>query len=373
MRSDVRIGTSLSGGVDSTAVVCAVAYIEKKLPDETRLCKDWQNAFSAGFPNTEFDESVYAQKVADYLGIPLKIFEIQAPPLESVIDEQWFFEELYPTPSTPMMAVYKQMRENGVVVSMDGHGADELLGGYHNVLLAAWTDANFNLKKIKEIHNVYRDNFFFNHDKKFRFQDYLAHIWKRKKVLVGKYLSRTWAEKFFGLEKERRMGEFNFGLYRLFTATVLPTLLRNYDRYSMAHGVEVRMPFMDWRLVSFALALPWTAKIRNGLTKAVLRDAVAPFSPHEVIYRKSKIGYTAPVHAWMNGPWREPLIDLMHSSEFLSCPLMPDASAVVRRFLPALAGSKLSMFESFQLWEQMLPYFWYKSILAGDKVKLHAA
>ncbi|MCS7084962.1 MAG: asparagine synthase (glutamine-hydrolyzing) [Bacteroidia bacterium] len=362
MRSDVRLGTSLSGGVDSTAVSCAIAHVSRIHAGESRLNPDWQNAFVAGFPDTEFDETTYAKEVARFLNIPAHFFEIRPPSLESVIEEQWYFEEIYPTPSTPMMHVYRKMREHDVVVSIDGHGADELLGGYHYEIFNAWADANFNIAKIKEIHKVYRECFFFNHDEKFRKRDFIRFMWGRKKALLGKYAGRTWAEKVLGLERERRLGEFNFALYRLYTRTVLPTLLRNYDRYSMASGVEVRMPFLDWRLATFALGLPWTSKIRGGLTKAILRDAAAPFSPHQIIYRKSKIGYTAPVHRWMNGTWQKDVLDLIHSQDFIQSSVV-NAAKIHKTYLPLLIQKNLGVKEGFELWRAICPYLWEKAML----------
>ena len=72
----------------------------------------------------------------------------------------------------------------------------------------------------------------------------------------------------------RDWGSFNRRLYRMFHATVLPTILRNFDRLSMAHGIEIRMPFMDWRLVTYTMALPETSKSSDGYTKAIARRAM---------------------------------------------------------------------------------------------------
>jgi asparagine synthase (glutamine-hydrolysing) len=261
-----------------------------------------------------------------------------------------------------MMFVYRKMRESGVVVSIDGHGADELLGGYHDVLLHAWADCNFNLAKAKEIHQTFKECFFFNSDKNFRIRDYIRFMMGRKKVLLAKYTYRPVAEKLWGLEPERRMGEFNYALYQLYTKTVLPTLLRNYDRYSMASGIEVRMPMMDWRLATYSMALPWTAKLRGGYTKAILRDAAAVFSPRDVIYRKSKIGYSAPVHRWLNGIWKNDVIDLIFSQDFLTLETI-DAQAVHKKYGSALANGSLTMNEGFGLWQALCPYFWEKAML----------
>jgi asparagine synthase (glutamine-hydrolysing) len=95
-------------------------------------------------------------------------------------------------------------------------------------------------------------------------------------------------------------------LHTEFHATVLPRILRNYDLMAMAHGVEVRMPFMDYRLVSYAFSLPPEDKVGGGYTKLVLRKAMAGILLDEVRLRRTKIGFNSPVVNWFQGelrPW----------------------------------------------------------------------
>ena len=99
----------------------------------------------------------------------------------------------------------------------------------------------------------------------------------------------------------RRMSAFERRLYVIFHLTILPTLLRNYDRYSMAESVEVRMPFMDHRLVSFVFSLPLSSKLGGGYTKRIVRDAMKDIVPEPILTRKDKIGWNAPLHDWLSG------------------------------------------------------------------------
>ena len=94
----------------------------------------------------------------------------------------------------------------------------------------------------------------------------------------------------------------NRRLYRMFHGTVLPTILRNFDRLSMAHGVEVRMPFMDWRLVTYTMALPETSKSSDGCTKMVARQAMGGQMPESIRMGRRKVGFNSPMPEWMNGP-----------------------------------------------------------------------
>jgi asparagine synthase (glutamine-hydrolysing) len=84
--------------------------------------------------------------------------------------------------------------------------------------------------------------------------------------------------------------------------TVLPTILRNFDRLSMAHGIEVRMPFLDWRLVTYAVALPEEAKYADGYSKLIARRAMAGGMPESIRTAKRKIGFNSPMPEWLNGP-----------------------------------------------------------------------
>ena len=149
MRSDVRIGTALSGGMDSSAVICGMAAIQNKEKD-ARVAKDWQNAFVACFQDTPFDESVYAKEVTDYLGINGIFEEINPTKGIDDLDEYlWLFEDLYLTSPIPMIEIYKTIKKNGVTVSIDGHGADELLSSYGNRILLNAKDTPFSPQKIK--------------------------------------------------------------------------------------------------------------------------------------------------------------------------------------------------------------------------------
>jgi len=98
---------------------------------------------------------------------------------------------------------------------------------------------------------------------------------------------------------------------------MLPTLLRQFDRASMAHGIETRMPFMDWRLVTYGFSLPEASKIGGGVTKRVLRMAMQGLVPDAIRLRTNKIGFVSPVNAWTGGILTTWLRDLCASRSFL--------------------------------------------------------
>ena len=98
-------------------------------------------------------------------------------------------------------------------------------------------------------------------------------------------------------EDEARLADFdavNRRLYLDFQYLTLPTILRNFDRCSMAHGVEIRAPFMDWRVVCGAFAMGAENKIRDGYSKFIIREALADITPDQIRYRPTKLGFVSP-------------------------------------------------------------------------------
>lgn len=255
MRSDVPVGTCLSGGVDSSAVASAMAWLHDRRSGELGRCpEDWRRAYVAAFPGTVIDEREYADVSARHAGARPTYWNFDPEEaLGCLLDSVWAMEEVYFGVAVPAWALYREMRRGGTPVSIDGHGADEMLGGY------------------------------------------------------------TWY-------LDQPMGALNRRLDADFHRDLLPAILRNYDRCSMAHGIEVRMPFMDWRLVCFCAALPAEAKIGGGHTKRILRDALRGVMHEKNRLRQSKFGFNSPMIEWFNGGLA-PLIDRVTGSElFLGSP-----------------------------------------------------
>jgi asparagine synthase (glutamine-hydrolysing) len=127
MRSDVPIGTSLSGGLDSSSVISAIAHIGQT-DNSLSISKDWQHAIVACFPETPLDESSYAKQVTDHLGIEATFVEIDTlKRSDRLYDYFYLLENIYLTSPIPFMMIYEALKSNGVKVSLDGHTATELL------------------------------------------------------------------------------------------------------------------------------------------------------------------------------------------------------------------------------------------------------
>ncbi|MFZ2881847.1 MAG: asparagine synthase-related protein, partial [Candidatus Moraniibacteriota bacterium] len=107
-------------------------------------------------------------------------------------------------------------------------------------------------------------------------------------------------------------------LFIQFFQSPLPGILNQYDRCSMAHGVECRMPYMDYRIVEFAFSLPSESKVGKGYTKRILREALVGILPNKTRLNKLKLGFNAPIVDWFRGPLKKFMLEQMNSEEFIT-------------------------------------------------------
>lgn len=366
MRSDVTIGTALSGGLDSSATICAMAHLAKN-GNDLRMNNDWQHAFVATFPGTTMDESAYAKQVTDFLGIQSTFVEIDpVQAIDRLPEMVYLFEDVYLTSPIPMMLLYGSLREHGTLVTIDGHGADELFGGYTFDFIHALKDAK-NAKERDMILTAYIDSFpddgsniaLKNRSKSAVYHNYI------KRCLKDKLRGHAQSYKAVRAVKEveyQKLDSLNKILYASSHESILPTLLRNYDRYSMASGVEIRMPFMDYRVVSFAMSIGFRSKLHGGYSKSIIRDAMAPYMPKEIAYRKTKIGFNTPIVEWMQGPLKEYFEDMIHSESFRNSNLIhPD---YVRGLVENVIQKKDATFAmGEQAFSALYPYLWEQYVL----------
>jgi asparagine synthase (glutamine-hydrolysing) len=129
----------------------------------------------------------------------------------------------------------------------------------------------------------------------------------------------------------------------------------------MINGVEIRMPFLDHRIVDLAFSLPYSSKIRNGYGKSIVRDAVKDLVPKGVVYRKNKIGFNSPMNAWMNSVMKEWLNDTLVSQDFNHSTLInPDR--VRSEVLSVINKKEISYHEGEQTFSKLIPFIWEKSL-----------
>ncbi|MDI2076771.1 asparagine synthase (glutamine-hydrolyzing) [Bradyrhizobium japonicum] len=306
MRSDVPIGTCLSGGFDSSAVICTMAAHEKAGMGP-RDNASWRHAFVATFPGAINDERPMAEEAAAWADVAPSFLEIgrndALADIDRILDDN---DDVYIGLPSAAWLIYQELRRQNVTVSLDGHGADELMGAYlqEGQSTAFW--ARNALAGLSSSSAIAR-----------RGVDLMRTLMIKRQ---GHYFLRGGLRGIpaqFSLVGDddplpRDWGSLNQRLYRMFHCTILPTILRNFDRLSMAHGIEVRMPFMDWRLVTYTMALPDSSKASDGYTKVVARRAMAKHMPESIRMGRRKVGFNSPMPEWLNGPlsgWTADLLD----------------------------------------------------------------
>ncbi len=361
MRSDVPIGTALSGGLDSSSIFSLLGHISRTHGGENRLSSNWQHAFVASFPGTPLDEAHFAQQVAAHQGVTADILAIDpTPEIHNLKQMLYLYEDVAITCPIPFMALYGRIKQAGVTVTLDGHAADELFGGYSTEFGYALMDAGTNASQFNQILDVYDG---ISDWKSAQFKRPASRMMSYAKNLGSAlYKSATGMQTNLGSEytshpRWKEMDHLSRALFWQTHCFVLPTLLRSYDRYSMANSVEIRMPFLDWRVATFASALPWTSKLQRGFSKVIIRDAMAPYMPKEIAYRRTKLGFNAPMVDWMRGPMRNFFMDTINSQAFQQSDLI-NAKQAANYVQHVMTDPKATFKNGEQAWSSVMPYLW---------------
>ena len=295
MRSDVSVGACLSGGLDSSSIVCLMRELEPAA---------FIHTFTARFPEAQYDEGSWAKLAANcaraqwHVSVPT-----EAGYLAEVDQLLWHQEEPYTTTSLyAQWLVMKQARENGIPVLLDGQGADEILGGYKKFYvfhILSLLKRGQVLGAGKELAMLLR-----NGDRGYlRWREAVRYMPRFMQPSCGS------AEAFL-TPTLRTVGDASsvqLGVGRSLrerqvsdlTSYSVPSLLRYEDRNSMAWSIESRVPFLDYRLAEFALGLSVSHKLREGRTKALLRTSLRNSVPDKILDRRDKMGFVTPQSVWM--------------------------------------------------------------------------
>jgi asparagine synthase (glutamine-hydrolysing) len=330
MRSDVPVGVSLSGGLDSTSIISVMANARaaaRSLPPDASL-----QAFS--FMSPEFDEDPeepYIRETVEQTGAELHRVDVDSRRLWDSLDRfTWFQDE--PVHSLAAMVsfeVYRLAAANGVKVVLSGSGSDEVIAGYPNYFADYWR-ALLQAAKLRRLWQEI-DSFAHVH------QGARAAMLRRTlRHFCGFQLRRNRTYRALGSHRRRAALQANpwftpevhvtdvepaagadasldASLRRSVERSPLPLYLRIEDRNSMAHAVEARLPFLDYRLVSMAFQFPPEWKLRGPWNKYVLREAMRGCIPDAVRTRAVKMGFAIPATHWFRTTLYEPMQDLLAS------------------------------------------------------------
>lgn len=325
LRSDVTIASALSGGVDSSSVFCTIQHLAKTQIKTKRFPSDWQRGFSMTFPGSYNDESKYVKIIRDKLGADVELIEVnRANLVQDIIKGTRLYDDILSTPINSVSDVYKAMRGKGITVSLDGHGVDELMFGYRSAVYEVLFDAHLCDKNTKDqLAELYllMTAEHASAEKIAELNQRVAKIAEKFKPTLKKQLTNKIKSLFAAQTDQYRLpsnieGHANRFLYRQFVATELPHNFRDFDRAAMQNSIEIRMPFMDYRIVEYCWSLPMNSKIGNGFTKRILRDSMRGIVPDEILDRKTKIGLNAPTADWLNGDLSGFVKDLVSTKKF---------------------------------------------------------
>jgi asparagine synthase (glutamine-hydrolysing) len=296
--SDVPVGSCLSGGIDSSSIVCTMRKLNKKGIIKT---------FSLTFPNEKIDESKYQKMVID----KAKCFGyFTTPKPEDLLNDlnDFLYAQEEPVGSTTYYAQYRVMRlahEQGMKVLLDGQGSDEIFAGYTYFFAYYFRELFFRIKFFKFFKEIikYRKN-----HKSFFALNYMFFL-MLPSFLKNKinFHRRTYLNEKFILEFKNRNTKIkqwsartlNEALLNSVTYYSLPHLLRTEDKSSMRFSIESRVPFLDYELVEYVLSKGPSFKINHGITKYAFRKAMNGVTPKEILSRMDKIGFATPEENWL--------------------------------------------------------------------------
>ena len=395
LRSDVPVATCLSGGMDSSSILCSVSALPAvdNAGGSERRTNDFHRAYVATFEGTRQDEREYAEATIAKAGADARYIAMKADTLlQDLAQYAYDFEIIGSALLLPIWAIYRALRKDGIVVSLDGHGADELLTGYedslrsllksHGSLLQAplrtldvvssvtamepgtgWNafarllvDSDPFLRRVQDTARRARRPF------------KSAPVMQVKKDPQWTISSTATAGPEMDNNERLAMNTLsplNRQLYWMFHHGVLQSILRKYDRLSMAHGVEIRMPFMDWRLVCYAFSLPDESKVGGGYTKRVLREAMRGVLPEKVRTRKTKLGFVSPIENWLNGDLGDWVWERVNTKRFLESDVWNGPA--IRDFIaPRQSAKNWTRSDALRVWMYVQADLWREAFFGSS-------
>ena len=313
MRSDVPIGTSLSGGLDSSSVLAGVHHVGTSIGAPVA----WRRAFVQGLPGSPLDEQVWAERMAADLGIEVVRTDVPRDRIRELALASVLALESPRGLALGIHAHYAAVRADGVRVSIDGHGGDELLAGYSGFVTRS-RRARLRAGRLPAYLRELRVGAGLE-----GFGPYGRTVGAGAARLVGQDLRSIGRDPHARLAAEDAPADaspLGRDLHRAFHRTTLPTILERFDRLSMASGVEIRSPLLDWRVVTLAFGLPDEALLGAGATKRILREAMRGDVPDAILRRRQKVGFNPAIPQWLDAGLADLMSDVAAEPSFRSSP-----------------------------------------------------
>ncbi|MBU1014573.1 MAG: asparagine synthase (glutamine-hydrolyzing), partial [Bacteroidetes bacterium] len=310
LRSDVPVGITLSGGLDSTAVLSASMRGKKS----KRVC------FTSVYGDSGRGESKWAEIASKPYGIrPIEVDAPFADWINTLQQISWHMDAPGYSPAVfPLWSLMQKARNMNIPVLLEGQGADECLGGYPQYGILSFIDKlkdlciRPTLNKIQNATNEW-NGLSTTFTSKMAFLWLIRECfpwlikWNRKRVGAGSTLKPEFIKKAlklgareFRFPISNNMDTVTRRLLKDFSVTILPGLLHYGDAISMAHSIESRLPFMDYRLVEWLFSQSSDVKISSGETKWILRQYLRNSGQETIGNRPDKLGYPTPLDEWLS-------------------------------------------------------------------------
>lgn len=365
--SDVPVGAFLSGGVDSSAVVAMMA----------RASSAPVRTFTIGFDHSSHDERPYARMVAERYGTRHEEFEIRADAAAILDDLAYHYDEPFADASAvPTYYVSKIAREH-VTVVLTGDGGDESFLGYERylalrrldraaglpaplmrVLRAALLALPRHADRVRLLRRARRAVQSLSGTRSQRYGPFIAYFddVEKGRLYAGSLLGHLSRSALERLEPWLAAAP-NLPLAACWTDihTYLPDdLLVKVDIASMANSLETRAPFLDHKLMEWAATLPETQRFPGSEPKGLLKQAMEPYLPRELLYRQ-KMGFSAPIDAWIDGPLQDTIHDALLGERARARGLF-QADAVTDLLARHRAGDR----QGYRIWALLMLELWFR-------------
>lgn len=360
MRSDVKLGVSLSGGIDSSALTVLALDQDK---DKEAIIETFSAVFEDSFKGNEIE---YVKLFSEKRLQKNFIYTTSENLFDKLDDYLSCFSE--PVQSTSPFVQYRVMQEASrrVKVMIDGQGADEQLAGYHYFFGIYYKELLLKLKWWKLFREIFY--YLFKHKSVFALKSFFFFLITAKgrtKYKLSEY--NLYTDDF--IKRNIKKGAISGNLYsakNLREALInhfeykLEHLLKWADRNSMHFSIEARVPFLDHRLVEKTLASDADMIIHKGMTKDLLREALVGIIPEKIRVRKDKIGYVTPQHYWFkNENWQRRIKEIIESKSFRSRGIFK-VDKVKKTFENQLINKKDI---SREIWKWICIELWYRKYI----------
>ncbi|MGC8675472.1 asparagine synthase (glutamine-hydrolyzing) [Fervidicoccus sp.] len=355
LRSDVPLGFEVSGGIDSTSLVSiSKEMLEKSVVKERGFDLKNIKLFNVKIKeNVKIDESSIAEKFAEYLGLKDNLIEISVSPQDflSELEKIIYFEEEPPEGLSPILHWFlSKEASKHVKVLLNGQGGDELLGGYHAYIPLYIKEVLRKKGVISAIKETWKLRYYIFDKAKYALKVYIGKRESLGMSLLGKDLKMH--------NSRDSISILNEALYKDLTGGRLAEILRVEDRNSMAHSIEIRVPYINHILAEFTLSMPEDLKIRNGYTKWIHRKAMEGLVPKDILWSKKKLGFQAPEYEWLI-LLKKNFIEVLSNSELVKDGFLK--ADAVRGLIKNVEKEKIDRELSRFYWRVFLLEVWYRT------------